>query len=526
MNIYKQILQDNVNKLLSLYNTDKFSKTYGYGDREFWGWKTKDFNNATLQGGVHTLAIALKLNIFDKEQKDYILEIINSAILAVKNIRAKNGSVVEAYPQENSFCVTALVAFDILSAIKYLETTFTQEQKDRYFDIIKPLIEFISKENEEHAIISNHIATASAAITLWNSLTNEINYRDKELLQIIYNHQSSEGWYKEYEGADQGYQTLCTYYLFCIYEITKDEKLLSSLKKSAKFLSYFIHPDGTIGGLYGSRNTEVYYPAGIIGLSNNIEEFAFIAKYLYPKEQHILPQHIDIGNYIPLLNSYAVAAINYEENKELINSSNITPFYEKNKSINFHKAGLYIHSNKSYFAIINYKKGGTLKIFNKKTKLLDTEDGGLFGILDNGIKFSTQQYDDNIEFTNKKIKSNFYKINESYPNPINFIILRVLSLSAFKSTYLGNLFKKLIVNMLMTGKNRINISVNRDFKFLEEKIIINENINSLRTYKEIKHIGKSKSIHMASSGYFINQQYNNKKSLVEFNLEISNYNDR
>lgn len=517
MNKYKQILEQNIDKLLSLYNTDKFSSTYGYADREYWGWKTKDFTNATLQGGVHSLAIFLKLGLFEKNQEIAILEIIDSSILAIEKIKDKNGSLVEAYPRENSFCVTALVAFDILSAINYLDDRLDKNIKQKYFSVVQPLINFITKNGEEHAIISNHLATGVAAITLWNYLTKDNNQRDKELLQIIYNNQSNEGWYKEYEGSDSGYQTLCTYYLYSVYEITKDEELLASLKKSAQFLYYFIQPDGTIGGLYGSRNTEVFYPAGIVALANEIEEFAMMAKYLEPKEQHLLPQNIDIGNYIPLLNSYAVAALRYDNKKEIIQSIQIEPFYTKVAEKSFSETGIYLFSNKNYFAIVNYKKGGTLKVFNKQTNKLDIEDGGLFGILNDGSKFSTQQFDNKITFENKKIKANFYKMNESSPNPLNFIILRVLSLTIFRSVFLGNLFKKFIVNMLMTGKNQLEGRVEREFKFLEEIIVIEESIKQPNKCKEIKHIGKSKAIHMASSGYFISQNFENQNSkIVEF----------
>ncbi len=464
---------------------------------------------------MHSLVIALKLELFNKEQEKYILEIIDSAILAIENIRAKNGSVAEAYPAENSFCVTALVAFDVLSTIKSLGTHPSLEQKKKYLNIVKPLIDFITQNSEEHAIISNHLATGAAAIVLWNEMANDTNTRDEELLEIIYTHQSDEGWYLEYEGADPAYQTLCTYYLFCVYEITKDKRLSDSLKNSAKFLGHFIHPDGTIGGLYGSRNTEVFYPAGIIGLANEIEEFAMMAKYLEPKGQHLLPHNIDIGNYIPLLNSYAVASLHYEKSYEKIVSSAGEPFYAKDEEKDFRETGIYLYSNKSYFAIINYKKGGTLKVFNKN--IINIEDGGLFGVLDNGDKFSTQQFDDTIDFKDKKITSSFYKINESFPNPINFILLRILSLTIFKSVYLGNLFKKFIVNMLMTGKNKVDGSVDREFAFMIDKIEVKESIIMPKNCKNIKHIGKSKAIHMASSGYFIKQNFSNLTSgLVEF----------
>ena len=99
MNPYKKILKENLTKLLNLYNTDKYSATYGYGDREFWAWKIKDFSNSTMQGGVHSLAIAIKLGLFEKvEEKKFIFDVIDSAILAIKNIIDKNGSVCEAYP--------------------------------------------------------------------------------------------------------------------------------------------------------------------------------------------------------------------------------------------------------------------------------------------------------------------------------------------------------------------------------------------------------------------------------------------
>lgn len=511
-NAYKQVLEQNVYKLLNLYNTDKFSATYGYADREFWGWKTKDFANATLQGGVHSLAIAIDLELFEKKEESIVLEIIDSAIMAVAKIKDKNGSLAEAYLRENSFCVTALVAFDVLSAIKCLSDRLDNETKQRYLKVIKPLIDFITKNGEEHATISNHLATGVATVALWNHLTGDNNQRDKKLLQIIYDNQSDEGWYKEYEGADPGYQTLCTYYLSCSYEITNNTKLLQSLKSSARFLSHFIHPDGTIGGLHGSRNTEVFYPAGVVALSSEIEEFAMMAKYLEPKGQHLLPQNIDIGNYIPLLNAYAVAALKYDEVKENIEKIDDKPFYEKNEEKDFKQTGIYLFSNNNYFAIVNYSKGGTMKVFDKKSNTLDIEDGGLFGLLTNGTKFSTQQFDENITFQNKKIQANFYKMNESSPNPLNFIILRGLALTIFRSVYLGNLFKKFIVNMLMTGKNKIEGSARREFRFCEDKIIVEEKVTQPKNYKEIKHIGKSKAIHMASSGYFISQNFENENS--------------
>ena len=167
MNIYKHILQENLIELLNLYDMDPSSPTLGYGDRAHWGWKTTDYANATMQGGVHSLAIALHLDLYT--EKELIMQVIDQAIKAIPSIQDTKGGLQEAYPSEHSFCVTALVAFDILSAIQLLD--IKDSQKAEYIAIAKPLIDFISNQDEEHAIISNHLATAVAAISLWNELT-------------------------------------------------------------------------------------------------------------------------------------------------------------------------------------------------------------------------------------------------------------------------------------------------------------------------------------------------------------------
>ena len=108
-------------------------------------------------------------------------------------------------------------------------------------------------------------------------------------------------------------------------------------------------------------------------------------------------------------------------------------------------------------------------------------------------------------------------MNESSPNPLNFIILRGLALTIFRSVYLGNLFKKFIVNMLMTGKNKLDGSVKREFEFLENHIVVHETIFLPKNCEKALHVGKSKAIHMASSGYFLPQNFDNHTSnLVEF----------
>lgn len=502
--MYRQTLENNCNRLLNLYNLDPGAQYRGLGDRIYWAWKTVDFANATMQGGVHALAAMSRLGLLDPAWSQ---ELIDDIIRATPKVIRSNGSVEEAYPQENSFCVTALVAFDILCAVDLLSERLKDSIKQEYLAIVEPLIRFISKHGEEHAIISNHLATGVAAMVLWNKLSGEQSQRHEELLAIIYEHQSEEGWYKEYEGADPGYQTLCTYYLASAWLNTRDEKLKKSLAASARFLRHLMHPDGSIGGLYGSRNTEVYYPGGIVALSHYIEDFAYIEVALaegYKHQTHLLPQDIDVNNYIPLLNAYAFAAY-HAQNVEV---GHPKPFFAQANEKLFAEAGLFLKSTTSYFCIINFKKGGAIKVFDLDRGQLDAEDGGLFGRLNSGQRFSTQQFDEQTAWNDGTFSSGFYKINESYPGPFQTVILRILAMTFFKSVFLGNVFKKLIVKMLMTGKNKLKGGVQTKLLFQEGQIQLVQTVNAPNSTAELGHIGKAKATHMASSGYFLSSHLN------------------
>jgi len=490
-------LRRNIPKLMNLFNLNGFSSTYGYADRDYWAWKVKDFSNATMQGVIHTLAIAYKHNIVS--DKELLLKIIDASFVATKKMARKNGSLEEAFPYENSFCVTALVAFDLLSTIEIIHKEISAEKKHLYLTTIEPFIAFISKHDETHAIISNHLATAVAAILLWNKLTNSKNERYKTLLEIIYQNQSAEGWYKEYDAADPGYQTLCIYYLAAAYKNFNDSTLLNSIHRSFDFLQFFVHPDNTIGGLYGSRNTEVFYPGGIAFFS----EHNPIANAMYNKllqgikeDRHILPSAIDSGNYVPLLNAYAFAIDNYSES----HTHTHLPCQE-NVGKNFTDAGIYIHSSRSYYAILNYKKGGTLLVYDKKACVVDYETGGLLGEKTDGRLFSTQYWQAENTFENGILKTGFSIIKETYPNAVSTIIVRLLGLLVFWHIKAANVFKRMLVNLLMRSNKKIDGSAEFRFIFTEEKIIIKQNILQPRKTKWLKNAANFRSIHMASSGY-------------------------
>ena len=205
------------------------------------------------------------------------------------------------------------MAYDLLCTIELLKKVTPVNLSNEWKEIISRLITFLCKSNETHGLISNHLATASAALIRWGKLCNDRDAlkKEKNLLNIILNNQSSEGWYPEYEGFDPGYQSLCLNYLADIYIQEPITKLRKSLEKAINHLSYFAHPDGSFGGIYGSRGTRFYFPSGVILLSEFIKKAKDLSLFMeksIKSKRVVTLQSLDDTNLIPMFNSYVWAA--------------------------------------------------------------------------------------------------------------------------------------------------------------------------------------------------------------------------
>ncbi len=132
--------------------------------------------------------------------------------------------------------------------------------------------------------------------------------------------------------------------------------------------------------------------------------------------------------------------------------------------------------------------------------------------------FSTQQFDQSIHFKNQTIQASFYALNETPSTPFIFAAVRILSLTLFHSRFFREMFKKIVVRRLITRKKKSQEKVIRKFEFSQEKITVTETLTPSSKVKNITHFGKVKTIHMASSGYYLKQlQFlTDQPKLIEF----------
>lgn len=508
MNCYQEQIDRVLPRILSMYDIDKTSSSYGCGDRFYWGWKLIDFPNGTYQAIASAIAGLFAngyLPDYLSEHKAY--ELIDAVFIGTENLVSTKGSLDEAFPNEASFCVTGLVAGDLLLAIERLDNEIDEMTRKRWLEIVKPMIDFLKIQDEYHGVISNHLATNALALVRWSDLTgNDVDHRAKEWVDRILENQSEEGWFSEYGGPDPGYQTWCTSSLAAIHKLRPQWRLLEPLVRSVEFLSYAAHPDGSFGGIYGSRMTRFIFPAGLELLSEEVPKAKMMADFSrnsINRKSCVTLETIDPSNCIPVFNDYVTALIEYD--KETSSS-------EKNMQIDclpcqgedfckvFERSGWYVLKKEGSYTVLNLNCGGAgihIDSANRHQQI-----SGYVGRNDSEQILTSQKFDESahwvIDGEKIRLKSSLYRVNRPKPDAFRFIVLRVLSLTAFRSLYLGNVVKKLLVKMLVTGKSK-------KMGHVEREMIVGESIKVTdRSSLQLVDITDAsfKPVHMASMGYW------------------------
>ena len=507
---YLRKIKQTLPRVLALFDRDKTSQSIGMGDRYFWAWGLTDFGNATYQSAAHGFARLWKNGLwpYPTTPKQFHAR-INDLFTATKNLTRKDGSLEEAFPNEGSYCVTALVAFDLLCTIELLKDEIDEQTLTSWQSIIGPLVHYLLHYDETHAVISNHIATASAALLRWHKLVGDKNaeIKAKELVQSILQNQSVEGWFMEYEGADQGYQSFCTYYLADVHLQRPDILPLEPLQLSVQFLWHFAHPDGSFGGLYGSRCTRFYCPAGIELLAGSIPEAATLAKFMnesISNDKVVSLSTMDDSNLIPMFNAFCYAVtVQQAANKktELI----LPALRNTTNRIKFHHAGIIIDQGVDYYSIISTSKGGV--VYHFVDGVQKSLDGGVV-VKKNGIIGSTQMWSSGNESTEYKdsivVLSEFKEMPKHLPTPIQFLLLRTLCITCFRIAPFREWIKKKLVKRLIISSKSMSAQNTRTIQ-LGIDLSIKDVQSSKSAINTLDVGGYFVPIHMASQGYWQTQ---------------------
>jgi hypothetical protein len=343
-----------VPKLLMLQDRNPHSPVYGCFDRNYWQYRIVDFPTGMAQEFVYPLALAYTLNIpGNRYCGDAALrEWIEAGIRFAADSAHADGSCDDFFPYERA---SGAAAFSLLACME----AYTLLEMDD-----PALLAFFEKrgrwlaEHQESGRLSNHEALIAFCLYLLADRFGVADMRAayESRLDRLLSWQHAEGWFAEYEGCDLGYQTLTIAMLAELFLASGDEKLRDPLTRAVAMTAEFMHPDGSFGGEYSSRNTYNYFPHGFERLGSVFPEgLAMNDAFLGSIEAGNAPCYSDDHMIAHHLWSYLLAA------KHFVTERPVPP--ARTPRAYFPAAGLLADRRGDSEIYIALNKGGVFKAF-------------------------------------------------------------------------------------------------------------------------------------------------------------------
>lgn len=497
--LYAKAVINNIPKILTLVDRNPLSPTYGCFDRNFWHYKTIDFASAMYQEYVLPLALVYA-NEFPGNTfylQDRIKECVIAGIKFGQKYAHRDGSSDDYFPFERALgahCFTLYAYTESYQLLKLNDSIILNH--------FRKMGDWLIKHNET-GNLSNHQALAALSLTNVYLLTQDVHYQEESNKRInrVLNWQDEEGWFQEYEGCDPGYHSVTVDFLAKYYEKTKDEKVLLPIKKAIQLMSHFIHPDGSYGGEYGSRNTYNFYPHGL-ELAGSYSDTATAIADLFLKGlstgKHACFDDDRIFGHHTFNFLQAYLDFNPDRQGPLIRPE-IMDTYLPN-------ANIIIKKNKEYYHIISLAKGGVCKSYsNLKNIYSDTGITAEITIKKRPYIITTniiQPY--TIDSDKITVAGQFCYATTMRPTPFKLIIFRIglITLGRFAP----NIIRKLLQNLLILRRKQTPIYFHRSFD-MQNGLEITDHIRIDKHAGKIKfnklYVGTDQtSIYVATSNTF------------------------
>lgn len=509
---YWRVLVDIAPRLLSLLDREVRSPTKGSFDRVNWGWKFRDFPLTMWQASMMPLATLYRhahpSNPYSGRAR--LADWLSSAMEHTISRQHANGAFDSFTPFSQDHGVTLAMVLTLSTTAELLDDALSPDLRARTMESVTRACAFAAASDEDYAFINNHQAAfALAYLRAWRLTGDEgLGARGHEVLDRVCAHQSRDGWFEEYRGPDPGYETFGLTYLALASRERPHRALPTALGRSVEFLAHCVHPDGSIGGNYGSRNTGQYAPGGLEVLAPTLPTAASIAEFVGRRlacGNVVTPGRCDDDNLPLLCFSYAVAATNAVPRQE---APGLLPCERDDVLRQFDDSRIVVAATQRYFAVTNLSKGGTLRVFDRATSAIAYEDAGYFLSSDAG-DWSSQLLGESAatwgeESHVAEVNTRFARVKRELLTPAKFLLLRILNLTVFRSVRLGAMVRRMIIARLITGRERGAWRLRRRVTFEGERVVVHDEVTPNAT-KRVTFASLERSllpVHMGSAKYF------------------------
>lgn len=490
-------------KILTLLDRNPHSPTYGCFDRTFWQYKVIDFPAGMSQEFVYPLALAYSCDLPDNiyYQQPMIKEWVKAGIEYAALSSHSNGSCDDYFPYERA---AGAAAFSLLAC---LESTFllNLEHSTTILDFFARRADWLAK-HQESGRLTNHQALIVLCLELVGRLLKSDRWEKpkQERLAQVFSWQNPEGWFIEYEGCDPGYHTLTISCLARLDELQPREKLKKAIASAVKLAGEFMHPDGSYGGEYTSRNTYNFFPHG----------FELVGKWL-PEALNINDRFLQ-GLAAGLGSCYADDRIvgHHTWNYFLAWRDFMTarpPLQPRTQGrVYLKQGGILIDRRGNTELYLALNKGGVFKLF--RDQKLVASDTQFSVIVQNGKKRQNavaHLVDDyQVEFDGEQITilGNLGWAKQKQMTPRNLILLRLVMLSIGR--FFPNLIRRILQKILITGKQTAPFRFSRRLSWQDGYWQIADRLTaaSWNNVEEIDIGGDRTSIYVVMSRTFQSSQ--------------------
>lgn len=454
-NLFASTALAQIPKILTLLDRNPHSPTYGCFDRTFWQYKVIDFPAGMSQEFVYPLALAYHTDLPDNEfyQQPILKEWIEAGILYGLKSSHSNGSCDDYFPFERA---AGAAAFSLLAFID----SYTIMELDN-----PEILAFLVKRadwlahHQESGRLTNHQALIVLCLELLSKLLKKDRWdtsKAKRLEQVL-SWQNPEGWFQEYEGCDPGYHTLTISCLARVYELNPSNRLRDAIAKATLLAAQFVHPDGSYGGEYTSRNTYNFFPHG----------FELVGKWL-PEALNINDRFLQgLANGLGACYSddriighhtwnYLLAWRDYLPTRPPLKPLPQGRFY-------LPEGGIVIERRHNTVLYLALNKGGVFKLFrDHKLIASDTQFSLLVqeeSKLKNAVGHLIGNYNIELEDDVITISGSLGWAKQKQMNSVNLIGLRLVMLSVGR--FFPNLIRRILQKILITGKKPTSFSFQR-----------------------------------------------------------------
>lgn len=471
-------------KILTLMDRNLHSPTYGCCDRNFWQYKIIDFPSGMSQEFVLPLALVYALDL--PNNPFYQQTAMREWAIAGMHYAAKSahsdGACDDYFPFERASGAAAFTLYAFLETYRLLN--LQDAALLQFFDTRANWL----AHHQESGQLANHEALIVLCLHLLGEVqqTSQWEAQKTRRLERLLSWQSAEGWFQEYGGFDPGYHTLTISCLARLNQLQPREDIQKILMQAVDLATQFVHPDGSFGGEYGSRNTYNFFPHGfeLVGqwypqaLGVNDRFLGGLAKGQQPcyADDHIVGHHV--WNYL-------LAWQDFVGDRPPAITPPTGQFWLK-------EAGILVDRRQDTELFIAFNKGGVFKLFRQdKLVLSDTQISVQVKQgrkTKNAVAHLVGDYEFEVTDNQIQIRGQLGWAKQTQMTPLKLLILRCVNLTLGR--FFPNLVRSLLQKILITGKQQAPFQFLRQLTWQDGQWHITDELKA-ETWKHVESVGIS-----------------------------------